>query len=184
MTLLTTLELLGTLSLLLGLLLGYASVRFKVEGNPVVDQVNAILPQSQCGKCGYPGCRPYAEAVVSGEAEINLCSPGGESTLLALSSLLGRPIPKSQLSSPIEDNPPKVALIDESNCVGCTLCIQVCPVDAIVGAPKWLHTVITQECTGCELCPPVCPVTCIHMVNLPPSLSTWKWPFPSIKYNI
>jgi electron transport complex protein RnfB len=158
-----------------GLLLGYASVRFKVEGDPVVDQVDALLPQSQCGQCGYPGCRPYAEAVAAGEVEVNLCTPGGEAVMVALADLLGRepkPLEETEASGPL------VARIDERTCIGCTLCIQACPVDAIVGSAKQLHTVIESECTGCKLCLPPCPVECITMQPVPASPRTWKWPYP------
>ena len=151
----------GTLAGLFGLLLGYSSIRFRVEGNPMVDRVENLLPQTQCGQCGYPGCRPYAEALVSGEAEINLCVPGGGDTITSLAETLGRE-PK-----PISDEHarhlPSVALIDEETCIGCTKCIQACPVDAIVGAGKQMHTIIANECTGCELCVAPCPVDCISM---------------------
>jgi len=160
-----------------GLLLGYASIRFHVEGDPVADQVDAILPQTQCGQCGYPGCRPYAEAVTSGEADINKCAPGGEATVLALADLLGRdPVPLDESAT---ETVPALALIDEQECIGCTLCIQACPVDAIMGAAKQMHQVIQSECTGCELCLQPCPVECIHMVPIAADIRTWKWPFPS-----
>jgi len=114
-----------------GLLLGYASIRFKVEADPIVDQVDAILPQTQCGQCGFAGCRPYAEAIASGEAEINRCPPGGEVTIVALADLLGRDV--IPLDEEVGDErPPSVAIIDEQTCIGCTLCIKACPVDAIV----------------------------------------------------
>jgi Na+-translocating ferredoxin:NAD+ oxidoreductase subunit B len=165
----------SSLAALFGLVLGYSAVRFRVEGDPVVDQIDALLPQTQCGQCGFAGCRPYAEAIATGEADINLCPPGGEATVRALADLLGRD-PK-----PLEGETrvPSVAVIDEQVCIGCTLCIQACPVDAILGAAKQMHTVIESECTGCELCVEPCPVDCIHMVHIPEDLSTWKWPFPS-----
>ncbi len=173
----TAIGLLAGLALIFGLLLGYASVRFKVEGDPIVDKIDAILPQQQCGKCGYPGCRPYAEAIANGEAEINLCPPGGEVGMLALAKLLDRE-PKPLNVENIEPAK-KVAVIDEKTCIGCTLCIQACPVDAILGGPKLMHTVIAQECTGCELCVAPCPVDCIKMVPLPHTITTWKWPYPN-----
>jgi electron transport complex protein RnfB len=160
-----------------GLLLGYASIRFQVEGDPVADQVDAILPQTQCGQCGYPGCRPYAEAVARDEADINKCAPGGEATVLALADLLGRdPVPLDESAT---EKVPSLALIDEQECIGCTLCIQACPVDAIMGAAKQMHQVIQSECTGCELCLQPCPVECIHMVPIAADIRTWKWPFPN-----
>jgi electron transport complex protein RnfB len=159
-----------------GLLLGYSAIRFRVEGDPIADQVDALLPQSQCGQCGYPGCRPYAEAVAAGEAEINLCAPGGEGTMLAIADLLGRePVEVGE----IEETPKQVAVIDEQTCIGCTKCLQSCPVDAIVGAAKQLHGIVASECTGCGLCIAPCPVDCIHLEPLPESISTWKWPYPT-----
>lgn len=159
-----------------GLLLGWAAVRFRVEGDPVVEQVDAILPQTQCGQCGYPGCRPYAEAIVAGEADINQCPPGGEDGIAALATLLERE-PKPLNPENGEEAAPTVALIREELCIGCTKCIQACPVDAIVGAPKLMHTVIAELCTGCDLCLPPCPVDCIDVV--PAQLdAAWRWPRP------
>lgn len=159
-----------------GLLLGYANIRFRVEGDPIADQVDAVLPQTQCGQCGYPGCHPYAEAIAGGEAEINKCAPGGEATVLALADLLGRdPMPLDESAT---EKVPSLALIDEQECIGCTLCIQACPVDAILGAAKQMHQVIQSECTGCELCLQPCPVECIHMVPIAADIGTWRWPFP------
>ncbi len=161
---------------LFGLLLGYASVRFKIEGDPLVDQVDSMLPQTQCGQCGYPGCRPYAAALVKGEAEINLCVPGGEDAIVQLAETLGRE-PKP-LSDEHAAHVPSVAYIHEDTCIGCTKCIQACPVDAIVGAAKLMHTVVIEECTGCELCVPPCPVECIDMLPIRVSTDTWTWPEP------
>lgn len=161
-----------------GLLLGYASIRFAVEGDPIADQVDALLPQTQCGQCGYAGCSPYAEAIASGEAEINRCPPGGEATMIALADLLGRdPVPLDEEVG--LEKIKSVAIIREAECIGCTLCIQACPVDAIMGAAKQMHTVIEELCTGCELCLPPCPVECIDMVPIKETLTTWKWPFPT-----
>ena len=176
---LTAVVALSLLALILGLVLGYASLRFRVEGDPVVDKIDEMLPQTQCGQCGYAGCRPYAEAIAAGESEINRCAPGGENTILALADLLGRdPVP---LDESIEERAPSVAVIDEQRCIGCTLCIQACPVDAILGAAKQMHTVIEPECTGCELCVPVCPVDCIAMEPIEQDISHWKWPYPGEK---
>jgi len=165
------------LAVVFGLLLGYSAVRFKVEGDPVVDQIDALLPQTQCGQCSFAGCRPYAEAIAAGEAEINRCPPGGETTMIALADLLGRdPVPLENQEA--AEKPKSVAVIIEQDCIGCTLCIQACPVDAILGAAKQMHTVIAEECTGCELCIPPCPVECIVMEPIKPSLHTWRWPSP------
>ena len=162
-----------------GLLLGFAAVRFKVEGDPIVEQIDAVLPQTQCGQCGYAGCRPYAEAIAAGEAEINLCPPGGENGVVALAELLGRD-PTLLNAAAVVEKPKMIAVIDEQNCIGCTLCIQACPVDAIVGAAKHMHTVIARECTGCELCIAPCPVDCIHMTPIAETISTWKWAYPGV----
>ena len=166
------------LALGFGIILGFIAIRFHVEGDPVVDRIDGILPQTQCGQCGYPGCRPYAEAIASGEADINQCPPGGEATIIALSDLLGVDV-KALNPENGEEKPKTVVVIDEQVCIGCTLCIQACPVDAILGASKQMHTVITEECTGCNLCIPPCPVECIHIVPVKQGISTWKWPFPN-----
>ena len=166
------------LATLFGLVLGYSAIRFRVEGDPIADQVDALLPQTQCGQCSFAGCRPYAEAIAAGEAEINRCPPGGETTMIALAELLGRdPVPLEDEEA--AEKPKSVAYIVEAECIGCTLCIQACPVDAILGAAKQMHTVIIEECTGCELCLPPCPVECIHMHPLEVTPQTWKWPFPA-----
>ena len=168
---------LAAIATLFGLLLGYSSVKFRVEGDPVVDKVDALLPQTQCGQCTYPGCRPYAEANVSGEANINQCPPGGEITMLALSDLLG--VEPIALDEEHADDPQKtVVYIDEQTCISCTLCIQACPVDAILGAAKQMHTIIESECTGCDLCIPPCPVDCIHIKSVKIETDTWRWPLP------
>lgn len=165
------------LALALGAVLGYSSIKFKVEGDPLVDKIDAILPQTQCGQCGYPGCKPYAQAIASGEADINQCPPGGEAGVRALADLLGVE-PKPLNAEHGEPKPKSVAVIDEELCIGCTLCIQACPVDAILGAAKHMHTVIASECTGCELCVAPCPVDCIAMVPVAESVGNWKWRYP------
>jgi electron transport complex protein RnfB len=137
-----------------------------VTDHSLVGRIDALLPQTQCMRCGYPGCRPYAEAIVRGDADINHCPPGGEDGVRTLADLLGleaKPIDPARGSAKSNS----VALIDEPQCIGCTLCIQACPVDAIVGAPKLMHTVLASECTGCELCVPPCPVDCILIVPAP-----------------
>lgn len=165
------------LSLVFGAVLGFASERFKTEGDPITDQICDLLPQTQCGQCGYPGCRPYAEAIASGE-RINRCPPGGESTIQALANLLDvEPLPLDEEVG--VEKPKSVAVIREAECIGCTKCIQACPVDAILGAAKQMHTVIASECTGCDLCVEPCPVDCIDMVEIPVTLKTWHWQNPA-----
>lgn len=165
------------LALAFGLLLGWASRRFAVAQDPIVEQIERLLPQTQCGQCGYPGCRPYAEAIAAGQADINQCPPGGEAGIRALADLLGRE-PKALNAEHGEDKPPAVALIIEAECIGCTKCIQTCPVDAIIGARKRMHTVIAALCTGCELCLPPCPTDCIRMLPRPPDTRLLLAPRP------
>ncbi|MGH8213552.1 MAG: electron transport complex subunit RsxB [Rhodanobacteraceae bacterium] len=135
----------------------------KFDLDVLIESIDAALPQTQCTRCGYPACRPYAEAVARGETPINRCPPGGEAGIRALAALTGQPV---QPLDPAcgDEMPPRLAIIDEDVCIGCTKCIQACPVDAIVGAGKLMHTIIPQQCTGCELCIPPCPVDCIAMV--------------------
>jgi len=133
------------------------------SSSTLAERIDALLPQTQCTKCGYQGCRPYAQAIADGQAPINRCPPGGEAGIAALADLLGSPV------LPLDDSrgqpgPLQAAVIDEAHCIGCTLCIQACPVDAIVGANKRMHTVLPDLCTGCDLCVPPCPVDCIRMV--------------------
>ena len=174
---LTSILAISGLAAVFGLLLGYASIRFHVEGDPVAEKIDSLLPQSQCGQCGYPGCRPFADAVACGEAAINLCPPGGEGTMLAMADLMGvEPLPMGE--GVVEEQGPTVAFIDENECIGCTVCIKACPVDAILGAAKNLHVVISSECTGCELCVEPCPVDCITMQPIPETTETWGWALP------
>ncbi|MBF0470794.1 MAG: electron transport complex subunit RsxB [Gammaproteobacteria bacterium] len=168
---------LSLLALVFGAILGYSAIRFKVESDPIVERLDALLPQTQCGQCSFPGCRPYAEAIIAGEADINRCPPGGEVTIIAMADLLGVE-PKSLDPDAGEISGPTLAVIDEQTCIGCTLCIQACPVDAILGAAKHMHTVIAAECTGCELCLEPCPVDCITMEPVKCEPRRWKWPLP------
>jgi electron transport complex protein RnfB len=141
----------------------------------LADRIDALLPQTQCTKCGYPACRPYAEAIAKGETDINRCPPGGEAGVRKLAALL------RQVAKPLDpscgiEQPRRVALIDEALCIGCTLCIQACPVDAIVGAANLMHTVVTELCSGCDLCVPPCPVDCIDMVPAMGEDAIWDKP--------
>lgn len=145
---------------------------------PGAEDIDALLPQTQCTRCGYPGCRPYAEAIARGEADINQCPPGGAATIAALAQLLRRePLPLNPANGP--EQAPRVAFIDEGACIGCAKCLPPCPVDAIVGARKHMHTVIMELCTGCELCVAPCPVDCIVMVPRPESRGTPAPPDPA-----
>mgnify|MGYP001767166713 CR=1 FL=1 len=177
MELLLAIAIMALGAVVLGAALGYASIKFKVEGDPLVEKIEAILPQTQCGQCGYPGCKPYAEAIAKGDCDINLCPPGGMEGVQRLADLLGREVKPLDA----EEKPKQIAIIDENTCIGCTLCIQACPVDAIVGAAKQMHTIIAQQCTGCELCLPPCPVECIRMEAIAENIDNWKWKYPVVE---
>ena len=175
---------LSILALMFGALLGYASRRFRVEEDPIVEQIDELLPQSQCGQCGYPGCRPYADAVGNQGEMINKCAPGGEQTMLKLAALLNvdpQPIDGDESAKSPEA---KVAWIDEANCIGCTKCIQACPVDAIVGSTRAMHTVLTDLCTGCDLCVAPCPTDCIEMRPVATTTANWKWDLNTIPVRV
>ena len=154
--------------LIVAILLAFAAARaalarrYPPDDGDLIASVDALLPQTQCAQCGYPGCRPYAEAMVIGDAGIDLCPPGGPTVHQALAELLRDAAPgtRPELAQPL------LAVIDESKCIGCALCLPPCPVDAIVGAQGLMHTIIESECTGCELCVPACPVDCIELVEL------------------
>jgi electron transport complex protein RnfB len=132
----------------------------------LAERIDALLPQTQCTRCGYPACRPYAEAIAAGEADINQCPPGGAAGIIKLATLLGRPVKALNPANGIEE-PLTVARVEEEHCIGCTLCIQACPTDAIIGAPTQMHTIVADWCTGCGLCLPPCPVDCIVLVPAP-----------------
>lgn len=171
------------LGLVFGAILGYASRRFAVEMIRLL-KIDAILPQSQCGQCGYPGCRPYAEAVGLQGEKINRCAPGGEAVMLKMAELLNvEPQPcdgEEQQAAPVR----MLAVIDENNCIGCTKCIQACPVDAIVGATRAMHTVMSDLCTGCNLCVDPCPTHCIELRPVNETPDSWKWDLNTIPVRI
>lgn len=161
---------LGILGALFGVLLGYSSLRFKVKEDPIVEDLDAILPQTQCGQCGYPGCKPYAQAIANGD-DINKCPPGGDAVMRQLAERMG--VEPKNLEA--EEKPKLLAIIREDECIGCTKCIQACPVDAILGATRQMHTVISDECTGCELCVAPCPTDCIDMIPIALTTENWQW---------
>jgi len=163
------------LGLAMGTVLGIASKYLTVEGNPLVAEIEAMLPGSQCGQCGYPGCSPAAAAVASSEAPATLCPPGGKALAEALAEKLGISIDLSG----VKEQAPLVAFIHENLCVGCTKCFKRCPTDAILGGPKQIHAVFSDACTGCEKCYEVCPTECIEMREVKPTLQTWYWPVPA-----
>ena len=134
----------------------------------LADRIDALLPQTQCEQCGYHGCRPYAEAIANGAAPINRCPPGGAAGIAKLAALLQQPVLPLDPEHGVE-KPRMLARIVEADCIGCTKCIQACPVDAIIGASKLMHTVMADDCTGCELCVPACPVDCIVLEPMPPA---------------
>jgi len=161
-------NLLATPLLLMGALVAIAlayralRVRYPRDDQPLVHAIDNLLPQTQCAQCGFPGCRPYAEAIAAGSTALNLCPPGGATLHHHLLELMGA----EHAEAPVLQPTPVVAVIDESECIGCALCLPPCPVDAIVGAPNKMHTVIEQACTGCELCVPACPVDCISLSEI------------------
>jgi len=150
------------LALALGALLGWTATRMPPNDDDLGERINALLPQTQCGQCLYPGCRPYAQAIARGEADIDRCPPGGAATVRAVARLLDRPAKAPDPSYGVT-RAAQVAWIDEARCIGCARCLPVCPVDAIVGAPRFMHTVLAARCTGCELCITPCPVDCIEL---------------------
>ncbi|MBF0614593.1 MAG: electron transport complex subunit RsxB [Magnetococcales bacterium] len=164
----------GGMALVAGLGLGYAAIKFHVEGNPLVENLKAALPSTNCGNCGYPGCGAYAEALAGEEkVSISLCTPGGVQSMEVIAGILGvEPVA-------MVERGPRVAYIYEDRCIGCTACIKACPVDAIIGANKQSHTVIADMCTDCEACVEPCPVDCIEMIPLSVSIFTWQWEKPA-----
>ncbi|MDK9726228.1 MAG: RnfABCDGE type electron transport complex subunit B [Sterolibacteriaceae bacterium MAG5] len=160
----------------LGIGLGVAARRFAVEGNPMVDEVAALMPGSNCGQCGFPGCPGAAAAVVAGEAPPTLCPPGGKALAAALAEKLGIELDLSG----VVDEGPKIALVAEEICIGCCRCIKVCPTDAILGAPKQIHNVIREACTGCGNCIERCPTEAMSMQPVPMTLQHWVWPKPAV----
>ncbi|MEO5345813.1 MAG: electron transport complex subunit RsxB [Magnetococcus sp. YQC-9] len=169
----------GGMALVAGLGLGYAAIKFHVEVDPMVSNLEAALPSTNCGNCGFPGCHAYAEALAGEEpVSIGLCSPGGIKSMEAIAAILGVE------AVAMEEHGPRTAYIHEDKCIGCTACIKACPVDAIVGANKQSHTVITEMCTDCEACVEPCPVDCIDMVPIPTTIHNWQWVKPTSFYAV
>lgn len=165
---------LGLLGLALGIMLGLAAKYLKVEAGEQVQEILDMLPGSQCGQCGYPGCEPAAEAVASGQAPVTLCPPGGRALALAMADTLGVTADLSNM----EDQTPQVAFVNEHLCIGCTKCFKRCPTDALVGANRQIHVVVADACTGCGKCVDVCPTESVSLRDVPVSLDTWHWPKP------
>jgi Na+-translocating ferredoxin:NAD+ oxidoreductase subunit B len=168
----------GSLSVMglgLGSLLGFASRYLAVEEDPIEAELQAMLPGSQCGQCGYVGCAQAAVALARGEAPVTLCPPGGKATAEALAAKLGVKVDLSAVS----DAGPRIADVTEEICIGCCRCLKACPTDAILGAPKQIHNVIREACTGCAACVDVCPTEALSMLPIPVTLQHWIWPFPN-----
>ena len=162
------------LAVVIGGALGWAASRLPPATDRLVERIDALLPQTQCAQCRYPGCRPYAEAIARGEAEIDRCPPGGDETVRALAELLDREPRPLDPAYAREGAAAVVAWIDEDRCIGCARCLPACPVDAIVGAPRYMHTVLADACTGCELCLAPCPVDCIVLKAAPADRHRWQ----------
>jgi electron transport complex protein RnfB len=171
---LTAISVLTGLGVLLGGLLGLAARYLSVSGNPLAQELEEMLPGSQCGQCGFPGCTPAAEALAAGTAPVTLCPPGGKPLAAKLAAKLNVNV---NLSA-IEEKVPTVAFVNEDLCIGCTRCFQQCPTDAFVGAPKQVHAVFGEICTGCAKCVDVCPTECIEMRPIQSTVQTWYWPMP------
>jgi len=163
------------LGLILGALLGTAARYLRVEGNPLQEQIEGLLPGSQCGQCGFPGCGPAAQAIAEGKADVTICPPGGKSIALTLANIMGI---DADLSA-MEEKAPMLAHIKEDLCIGCMKCFKRCPTDAIMGGPKQIHTVLSEACTGCEKCVDICPTECVSMRPIAKSVQDWYWPLPA-----
>ncbi|MEM8553229.1 MAG: electron transport complex subunit RsxB [Pseudomonadota bacterium] len=170
------------MGLVLGVILGIAAKVFYVETPPIVDDLEAVLPGTNCGQCGFPGCRGAAEAVAAEAAPVTLCPPGGKDVIVQLAEIAGVDVPQGGGGDSKEEPDPLVAFIFEDHCTGCTKCYKRCPTDAIVGAAKQIHTVITDACTGCDACVEVCPTKAILLRPKPKTLRNWHWPKPGSVY--
>lgn len=162
------------LGIALGFGLGIAARLLRVEGDPLVEEIEALMPGSQCGQCGYTGCGPAATAVATGNAPVSICPPGGRNLAEQLATKLGIELDLSE----VEDHQPMVAQVREETCTGCTRCFKICPTDAIVGAPRQIHTIIRDACIGCGKCTEVCPTECVQLKPVEVTLRTWHWDKP------
>jgi len=167
---------LSLLGLILGFLLGLAGRYLHVEQDPIVSGIETMLPGSQCGQCGFAGCHSAAEALVANHASVTLCPPGGRLLARQLATKLGIDADLSGMA----DDQPVMASVQEETCIGCTRCFKVCPTDAIMGAPKQIHSVFTAACTGCKACLQVCPTECLQLHPIVVSLHSWSWPKPAL----
>ncbi len=175
---LTAILTLGILAALFGLLLGYSAIKFKVDGDPRIEQVAEALPGSNCGQCGFAGCSAYASAIVEEGAAINLCPPGGQPSMLEIAEIMEvEPVEMADPTGDSDENAVVVAEIDEQNCIGCSLCHKKCPVDAIIGMPGQLHVVVKDDCISCKACLEPCPMECISMKPMV-SHNEPVWPLP------
>jgi electron transport complex protein RnfB len=165
---------LTVMGLVLGFLLGAAARFLRVEEDPLVDEIERLMPGSQCGQCGFPGCKPAAEALVAGQAPPTLCPPGGRALAEQLAQMLSIDLDLSG----VKDQQPMVARVDETNCIGCTRCYKVCPTDALVGAQKQIHAVVADACIACGKCVEICPTECLQLHPVKVTLRNWRWPAP------
>jgi len=173
-------EAIGSITLLgfaLGSGLGYAARIFKVESDPITEEIENMLPGSNCGQCGFPGCSSAAQEISSGNAAVTMCPPGGKSLAQELATLLNIEVDLSSM----QDEATMLATVNEELCTGCTKCFKACPTDAIIGAPKQIHVVISEACTGCKACIDICPTECLQMIPVEETLSTWHWHKPGIE---
>jgi len=168
---------LTVLGVLLGVLLGIAARFLAVQGNPLEAELLDLLPGSQCGQCGFPGCAPAAAALADGTAKVTLCPPGGRAVAAALADRLGVAFNAAEA----QDAKGMIALINEASCIGCLRCLQACSTDGIIGAPNQIHTVVADVCHGCGKCVEVCPTEGITLIPVPATLTTWHWPKPDRK---
>jgi electron transport complex protein RnfB len=161
----------------MGLFLGYAARRLEVEGNPLVEEIQAILPGSQCGQCGFPGCAGAAQALATGSAPVTLCPPGGREVVALLAAKLGVEVNLAD----VKDTVPQIAEVQEELCIGCTKCYKACPTDAIMGAAKQIHAVFREACTACGKCVDVCPTEATRLIPVPVTLQSWYWSKPAMQ---